>query len=180
VLAALLFAAALAAPGAAADYPAQPVWDAYRSFCSSGVNGGEGWTVFMPEPNTRLAFLAADPAYLFTGKKEPVAIIFRKSVAGRTLFGLKRSNSDVTRFIERRVYDFEATERLQPRIWRRLAGKFSDIEQHRFNQRFHFVAPDQSSEGMIELRQHGMTPLVDDIGFSGLNLVAVPKAKEKL
>jgi len=173
-----LGAANFAAPDAT-GYPVRPVWDAFVSFCGEN-NNARGWVVFDPEPKTSLAYLAEDPDWRFTGKEGTPATVYRKNVAGRVLFGFRRSFANETaktRFVQCRVYDFDATERLDVEAWSHVTGKPSQVRETQFHQRIDFdrdANPDHR-EGMVELRQKGMMPDPDDVGFSGLNLVATSK-----
>jgi hypothetical protein len=165
-----------------AGYPVQAVWQDFVQFCQAEDAAASGWMEYQPKPNSTLAFFAEGASPFGDKVKPPVSTVYRKIVAGRTLYAMKRvfgvrlPNSELCQ-----AFDFPMTRRLDVGEWKAVLGSFSSVDQTEFTQRFRFER-DQSTarplSGEINLQQPGYFVPLDAIGFTGLQLIAISKDSE--
>lgn len=165
-----------------AAYPVQAVWYEFMQFCQAEGAAASGWIEYQPKPNTPLAFFAEGASPFGDRVKPPVSTVYRKTIAGRTIYAMKRVIGVRTPAPEYcQAFDFSMTKRLAVENWQAVLGSFSSISQTEFQQSFRYERDASNARplsGMINLHQPGYFVPLDAIGFTGLQLIAISKDSE--
>jgi hypothetical protein len=165
-----------------AAYPVQAVWSEFVQFCQAEGTIAPGWTEYQPKPNTPLAFFAEGASPFGDRVKPPVSTVYRKTVAGRAIYAMKRVIGVRTPASEYcQAFDFSMTERLAIEKWQTVLGTFLTVNQTEFEQSFRYerdASSARSLSGAINLHQSGYFVPLDAIGFTGLQLTAISKDSE--
>ena len=168
------FLLALAGMPGPTGYPVEDVWAEYIAFCASDDAPSLGWSEYLPEPETPLAFLADGGSWRMPELGMQPAKVYRTEISGRTLYGFKRKLGSSEKAVTHcQAYDFEMTEKLVANEWANVVGPFDHADEREFTQRFRFGESEDTNEinGALELHLRGYFPPLDSTGFVGLQLL---------